>query len=178
MCGLCITIVACVLALSGGLGSRGRAASEPPSRASSSSDRSAPSDPKSKGKLEFKVVSMGEMETRSGVRLGFTNFSASDGVGLQVFYSAEADPVGATLAFNEEVARAVTVAERENKRDAHGNVVGERAQILVPTTVAIPPFRAVAGLPRPAVIWTDGPTFHEISSGSLQHVLEFEKGYR
>lgn len=178
MNGRCITIVACLLALSGGLGSGGRAASGPPSPASSSSDRSAASDPKSKGKLEFTAGDMGEIETRSGVHLGFTNFTASDGVGLQVVYSAEDDPVQATHAFDEEVARAVKVIARGPKRAANGNVVGERAQILLPTTIFIPPFHAVAGLPRHAVIWTNGPTFHEITSGSLQHVLEFEKGYR
>jgi hypothetical protein len=177
MSGRCITVVACLLALSGGRVSRGRA-SEPPSSTSSSSDRFAPSDPNSNGKLKFTRSDMGEIETRSGVHLGFTNFTASDGIGLQVFYLVKHDPVQSAQAFDEEVARAVKVVDRGPKRSASGKVVGERAQILFPTTIRIPPFHAVAGLPRPAVIWTNGPKFHEISSGSLQHVLEFEKGYR
>ena len=171
-----IAIVACYLVtLSGGPGYGPRTAGSPQSSASTSAVRPAPND--SKPKANFKLVGMGEIETEYGVHLGFTNFETPDGVGLTLFYLAQDDPVRATQAFNEELARAVKVIERAPNRERTGNVVGERARILAPSTIPIPPFPAVAGPQLPAVVWTNGPTFHEIKSTSLRHVLEFEKVY-
>jgi hypothetical protein len=121
-------------------------------------------------KTEFSVVNMGEMDTKYGVRLGFTNLKASDGVGVRVFYLAKDDEVQAKQAFDQALARAIKVIQRDEKKDEQGKVVGERAQILVPSVKPSPPFHAI--------IWTDGPRFHEIGSNSLQYVLELEKIYR
>lgn len=165
-----IAILACgCLALTSGLGEQWKVQGAPQSSGSASAVRPATTDPKGK-KAGFKVVSMGEMETESGLRLGFTNFKASDGVGLWVFYLAKDDQAHAVEAFNQELARAVKVVGRSEKKNVDGIVVGERAEILAPSTKSASPSHAV--------IWTDGPTFHEIGSSSLQYVLELEKEYQ
>ena len=126
--------------------------------------------PKDESELTFKTGNAGEVETKDGVSLGFTEFTASDGVGLRVFYLRNPSPSQAQEAFNKELATAVKVAERGAKQDRNGKVVGERARILVRATKPFHPFSAV--------IWTEGPTFREITSGSSRHALEFEKVYR
>jgi hypothetical protein len=171
-----IAIAACSLVIIAGPGHWREAAAEPQSSASASDVRSRHKD--SNVRVEYTVVNSGEIETSYGVPLGFTNFKSSDGVGLTVFYLVRNDAVRAVQAFNEDLARAATAIERSAKKDSNGNVLGERAQILLPSTIPIPPFPAVAGPQLPAVVWTDGQTFHEITSSSLQKVLELEKVYR
>lgn len=61
---------------------------------------------------EFRRTSTGEMQTPYGVHLGFTNFRASDGVGLVLFYLAEGGKDQAALAFDHEVARASKIVQR------------------------------------------------------------------
>src|SRR5258708_40356284 len=105
-----IAIAACCLVVLGGLGHEREAAAEPQSSAPTSEARSGPKDPKIQ--IGFQVVNPGEMETKYGVRLGFTAFKSPDGVSLTVLYLAQDDAVRARQAFNEELARAAKVIER------------------------------------------------------------------
>ena len=123
-----------------------------------------------KREVTFKPGAMGEIDIDHGVRLGFTDYTASDGVWLRVLYLTETDQSQATLAFRQELTQAIRVIERSAKTDADGRVIGERAEILAPSANPAPPYHAV--------VWTDGPTFHEVGSSSLPHVLQFEKAYR
>jgi hypothetical protein len=123
-----------------------------------------------KGDVTFKPGSMGEIEIDHGVPLGFTDYTASDGVWLRVLYLTVTDQSQATLAFNQRLAHAISVIEKSDKRNADGAVIGERAEILAPSGKPASPYHAV--------VWTDGPTFHEVGSPSLAHVLQFEKAYR
>ena len=123
-----------------------------------------------KTKLEFRRVAAGEIETPYGVRLGFTNFRASDGVGLQLLYLAEGGKDQAALTFNHEVARATKIVERTFKKDKAFIVTGERALVLMPgRKPTAPPFHVV--------IWTEGEGFYEIGSTSLKYILKLEKKY-
>jgi hypothetical protein len=112
---------------------------------------------------------MGQVVTEYGIRMGFTDFKASDGVGLNLLYLEQDDQARATEAFNQELDRAVKVIERGEKKDANGRIVGERAEILAHSVKPNPPHHAV--------IWTSGPTFHKISSSSIQDALELERIY-
>ena len=120
--------------------------------------------------MTFKSGDMGEIEIGDGIELGFTDYTAADGIWLRVLYLTKTDQAEAVAAFNQRIAHATKVIKRSEKRDANGRVIGERAQILAPLARPAPPYHAV--------IWTDGPTFHEIGSPSLQHVLQFEREYR
>ncbi len=73
---------------------------------------------------------MGDNETAYGVDTGFADFTASDESGLRVFYLREDSQTRAIQAFTEEIARAVNVVKRGQKRDTTGKVIGERAAIL------------------------------------------------
>jgi hypothetical protein len=123
-----------------------------------------------KTKLEFRRVVAGEIETPYGVRLGFTNFGASDGVGLQLLYLTEDGKDQAALAFENELVRATKIVQRTLKKDKTGIVTGERALVLMPGRKPTDP-------PSHAVIWTEGEGFYEIGSSSLKHILELEKSY-
>jgi hypothetical protein len=120
-------------------------------------------------KLEFDATSMGEMRDKDGVHLGFTNFKASDGSSLRVLYEGFGSPAKAKDYFERKLVKAVKVIERTNKLNAAGKVVGERAEILI----SLAPQRTT-----PAVMWTDGETFHEICSSSRESILELEKVYK
>lgn len=111
----------------------------------------------------------GEMMDEDGVHLGFTHYKASDGTSLKVLYAGFDNPAKAQDYFEKQLAKAVKVSERKSKLNTSEKVVGERAQILI----RLDPKRT-----WPAVLWTDGATFHEIYSSSLNSVLELEKVYK
>jgi len=116
--------------------------------------------------IEFEVGNSGELRTKDGVEVGYTDYWASDGESLRVLYNDEG-----AAAFSKEVGGAVRIVKRGPKLDSKGKIVGERA------LVELPP--ANRGWPtRFAVMWTDGPKFHEIRSSSLRHILELEKIYK
>jgi hypothetical protein len=104
-----------------------------------------------------------------GTHLGITDFKSPDGPGVAVLYATLGTPAKAHEYFEKQLAKAAKVIERKNKLNAAKEVVGERAQIL-------------PGLDQetsyPAVLWTDGQTYHEIYSSSLKNVLALEKAYR
>jgi hypothetical protein len=130
----------------------------------------AAKEPKQTGDVTFTPGGMGEISFDNGIRLGFTDYTASDGAWLRVLYLTEHGEAQAVTAFHQRLAHAAKVISRSEKKDAKGRVVGERAEVLAPAAPPNPPFHAV--------IWTDGPTFHEIESSSLRHALQFERLYR
>jgi hypothetical protein len=121
-------------------------------------------------KTTFKVKNMGELMTDYGIPMGFSNFTAPDGIGILVLYLRQDDRSQALRAFEHELDRATKIIKRGEKKDRNGKVVGARVELLMPS--------ALSTQSDYAVIWTDGPTFHEIVSNSLQDTLELEKVYR
>jgi hypothetical protein len=117
----------------------------------------------------FENIGMGEMEDENGVHLGFTDFKASDGIGLIVLYESFGSPERALNYFEKQLAKAAKVIERKNKLSPERKIIGERAEILL----RLNPQKAI-----PAVLWTDGEKFHEIYSSSLKEILQLEKVYK
>jgi len=120
-------------------------------------------------KLAFKQGIMGQL-ILDGQSVGFTDFTASDGITLKMMYKDFTSAAEAVELFNKELARSERVVKREKKSNSAGTVVGERAEILLPSSLA--------GQANHAVLWTDGVKFHEIQSRSLTDILEFEKIYK
>jgi hypothetical protein len=120
--------------------------------------------------LEFIVDAMGEgFDEDGGVHLGFSGYTASDGTKLMASYTWFFNAPEAQEYFEKQLAKAAGVIDRKKKLNSAGKVVGERAQILR----RIDPQKTM-----PAVVWTDGRTFHEIYSSSLNSILQLEKVYR
>jgi hypothetical protein len=119
--------------------------------------------------MEFTVDAMGEGYDEDGVHLGFSGYTASDGTKLTASYNWFFGKEGAQEYFEKQLAKAAEVIERTKKLNGAGKVVGERAQILR----RVDPQKTV-----PAVLWTDGKTFHEIYSSSLNSILQLEKVYK
>jgi hypothetical protein len=123
----------------------------------------------SKDREKYRVDNMGEVDPGYGIPLGFTTFTAPDGVKVRVFYLVHDDPGQAIAAFKQELDRAVKIISRNAKKNQQGRITGERARILVQVPKSSSLFHAV--------IWTEGSTFHKIISGSLADVLDLEKSY-
>ena len=123
-----------------------------------------------KTKMQFTRGTSGELLTEDGEKLGFTNFKASDDIELQVLYWGFDDAPRATEVFEKQIARAIKVVQRGKKLDKNGKVVGERAQVTFSSRGSQETFSAI--------LWTDGPKFHQIQSISLPEILELEKAYR
>jgi hypothetical protein len=119
--------------------------------------------------MKFTVTMMGEELDEDGVHLGFSSYTASDGTKLTASYEYFPIAEGAQKYFEKQLAKAAEVIEKKKKLNPAGKVVGERAQILR----RVDPQKTV-----PAVLWTDGRTFHEIYSWSLKSILLLEKGYK
>ena len=119
--------------------------------------------------IEFKPTMMGELLDEDGQHLGFSRYTASDGTQLTALYNWFFGAQGAQEYFDKQLAKAAEVIDRQKKQNSAGKVVGERAQILK---------RLGPDKTLPAVLWTDGLTFHEIYSLSLSSILQLEKGYR
>jgi hypothetical protein len=140
------------------------------SSGNNSQAKSIESRGKEKKKIKFTRGISGELLTEGGEILGFTNFTASGGVELKVLYWDFDDSPHATDVFEKQVARAIKIVERGKKLDQAGKVVGERAQV---TFLSKEPHESIS-----AVLWTDGPKFHQIQSSSLPEILELERVYR
>lgn len=126
----------------------------------------AKNSPEKKG---FEPGIMGELLDEDGTHLGITDFKSPDGPGVSVRYATLDTPAKAHEYFEKQLAKAAKVTDRKNKLNAAKEVVGERAQILL---------RLDSQTTYPAVLWTDGRTYHEIYSSSLKNILALEKAYR
>jgi hypothetical protein len=120
-------------------------------------------------KKGFEPGIMGELLDEDGTHLGITNFKSPDGPGAAVLYATLDTPAKAHEYFEKQLAKAAKVIDRQNKLYAAKKVVGERAQILL---------RLDRRTTYPAVLWTNGRTYHEIYSSSLKNILALEKVYR
>ena len=129
---------------------------------------SAGQNPKIWKKTTFTNIGMGELEDQDGVGFGFTQFKASDGVGLIVLDKDFADSTKAEEYFKKRLEEAAKVIEQGNKLNDVGEVVGVRAQILL---------RIDSSKTSPALLWTDGVRLQEIYSSSLKDILKLEKVY-
>ena len=69
--------------------------------------------------------------------------------------------------FNEKLREAIRVIEIMPKLNKHGVPVGRRAVAIF--------FHPDLNEYRTKVFWTNGTTFHSISSTSFLHVMQFEK---
>jgi hypothetical protein len=119
--------------------------------------------------MEFNPTRQGLMLDEDGRGLGFSSYTASDGTDLTAVYWYFYNAPEAQEYFEKQLTKAAAVIERKKKLNAVGTVVGERALILK---------RVVPQKTLPAVLWTDGLTFHEILSSSLKCILQLEKGYK
>jgi len=162
----------------GGAPGRLQSGQPPSGRPSATSDKGASRKPEievqlqdipKELELEFRPTMMGEMLDQDGQHLGFSNYTASDGTNLTAVYEYFFNAPEAHAYFEKELAKAAGVIERKSKLNSAGAVVGERALVLK---------RLGLARPLPAVLWTDGLTFHEIYSSSLKSILQLEKGYR
>jgi hypothetical protein len=108
------------------------------------------------------------MRTGYGAHLGFPDFKTSDGIAVTVLYNASSDSAASSAVFEHEIARAAIVISRTPMKDSAGKVVDERAEVLF----------LYSDREFHAVLWTWGPSFHEIKPSSLSHVVEMEKSYR
>jgi hypothetical protein len=138
-----------------------------PAKECGKSGSASGSQKKGKG---FTVLFAGTTITDYGVRLGFSDYRASDGEFVTVLYWDFDSPQKAAEVFDKEIAKAASVVKREKMKDQKGEVVGERAEIVI---LSDDPEK-----PTHAVLSTDGVKFHEMRSRSLRHVLELEKIYR
>jgi hypothetical protein len=134
-----------------------------------SAQSSTDQKPEAKPPLHFSVIVAGET-IEDGVRMGTTEYRSSDGVPLQMTYGHFPDPDHATAKFEKVLSTAVKIVERRTELDQAGKAIGQRAQVIIP---ASKPNQTI-----PAILWTDGPQFHEISAISLPDILELEKQYK
>jgi len=130
---------------------------------------STASKPEAKRSLKFSVIVVGDT-FEDGVQMGTTEFGASDGVLLHMTYGQFPDPEHATAKFEKVLGTSIKIVKRGEKLDQSGKTVGERAQVLISGSK---PNETI-----PAVLWTDGRMFREISATSLPDILELEKVYR
>ncbi|MGB6882775.1 MAG: hypothetical protein WBE10_01865 [Candidatus Acidiferrum sp.] len=100
--------------------------------------------------------------------MGFTAFKGSDGSALMVLYEDFAGSAVAQSYFEKQIAKAAKVIKREKKLNTSGKAVGDRAEILL---------RLDDGKTIPAVLRTDGLSFHEFYSASRESLLQLEKRY-
>jgi hypothetical protein len=152
-----------------GFGSLGFAAILPSASAKPTPSATANQSPDMSEKVTFHNVATGEVEDEDHIPLGTTLFKASDGRTLEVLYEDFGSPAKARDYLENRLARAERVLARENKLDAKGKVIGERAEILL---------RLSKQEVWHAILWTDGVKFHEIISSSLDDLLELERVYR
>ena len=87
----------------------------PQSSGNNSQAKSTESRGSQKKKLQFTRGISGELLTEDGETLGFTSFSASDGVELEVLYKDFDDALHANEVFEKQVARAIKIVERGKK---------------------------------------------------------------
>jgi len=109
----------------------------------------------------------GEMiDTEEHIHLAITAYKASDGAGLVLIHNEFASSATAQDYFEKVMRKAQKTIERGEKKDKAGNVVGVRAEAIVPT--------GPSGKPMQAIVLTFGGHFYEIQcdSPSTSRALE------
>jgi hypothetical protein len=109
----------------------------------------------------FKIVLTVELEDEDRVHLARTDYISSDGVGVTVIHNEFPSELAAQEYLEKALAKALKVAERGEKRDKAGKVVGKRAKAVLPT--------GKPDEPVPAILFTYGRDFYEIQSYSPRH---------
>lgn len=118
----------------------------------------------------FTNVGMGEIvDSEEGITLGFTSYKASNGPGVIAMDYKFGNANAAGAYFERKISKAIKVVARRDNLNRAGKVVGERAQVQIAFD------NKQIGL---AVLWTDGEEFREITSSSLNNILELEKLYK
>lgn len=121
---------------------------------------------KQKESPPFRVIRAGEVLDEDGVHLAIATFEASDGTKVTEVHNEFVSPDRARQYFEKALRRAKGIVNRAKKKDKKGQIVGERAEVT---------FDSEREKTIPAVLWTDGSHFYQISSTSLQRILELEK---
>jgi hypothetical protein len=115
---------------------------------------------------EFKVLVMGETKESGGARFATTIYSASDGVGLEVLHGEFDSALAAKHYLGKMMAKASHVVSSGGKKNKKGDVVGERAVVILGHRS---PKEA-----SPAILLTFGDHYYEIRSRSFCDSLALE----
>jgi hypothetical protein len=113
----------------------------------------------------FELIGMGEMRDEDGTHLAFTTYKALDGTKLTAIHNEFDSSTKAQAYFDTTVAKVQKIIQRGEKKNGRGNVIGNRAEAVI---------QGVKGS-VPAVMWTDGPHYHEIISSSAMMNRELER---
>lgn len=116
----------------------------------------------------YKTVVMADGKAEDGkTRLGLTTYKTEDGTVVQTVFGDFGSPSKAVQELERQVNAAAELINRNVERNKAGHTVGQRAEIVFPTTK---PGRTVF-----AVVWTDGDTYHLIMSSCRFAALVLEK---
>ena len=127
--------------------------------------------PQSK-EVTFKLERMSDGKTENGLWTHTDQYVASDGKKVFVFFMKCDSPASILAATQEGTKSATRILERTRRVNKDGSRGGERILVDFPTKdFSIKD----AGETVPSVIWTDGLVYRQISSASLDHVIEMEK---
>lgn len=122
--------------------------------------------------IPTKVAGADVTDNDDGTRFALNSYRARDGVMVSELHGSFESTARAEYYFDKNLSKAVRVEHRGIKRDRKGKPVGKRAQIIsqVISRVDPPESREV-----PAILWTSGTDFYELTSDSLPHILSLEK---
>lgn len=136
-------------------------------------DSVSPQNSQSRRKPPFEKVAGADVtDNDDGTRFALNSYRARDGVMVSELHGSFESTARAEYYFDKNLSKAVRVEHRGIKRDRKGKPVGKRAQIIsqVISRVDPPESREV-----PAILWTSGTDFYELTSDSLPHILSLEK---
>jgi hypothetical protein len=119
-----------------------------------------------------KVAGADVTDNDDGTRFSMNSYRARDGVMVTELHGRFETTAGAEYYFDKHLLKAVSVEHRGIKMNRKGTAIGKRAQIIsqVVSQVDPPESRDV-----PAILWTTGIDFYELTSDSLPHILSLEK---
>jgi WD40 repeat protein len=115
----------------------------------------------------FENVTMGRASTLDGIDLEFTTYATADCTTVTIRHGDFATVERAREEFRQELKLATKIIDQGPRRSTVGEVIGERAVILIAEAKSK---RAIA-----EVLLTNGRSYYAVSSASLQKALEFEK---
>lgn len=122
-----------------------------------------------KGKpTQFETTLVGEARGENGTHLAFTVFQASDGVKLTLFHHRFGSKTEAQTYFDKCLEKVGKIVTNTATKDASGVTVRQRAEVVLRVD-------GDSEKPDSAILWTNGPEFHEIVSKSSEDNLQLEK---